>query len=262
MARPIAARRHDEIVRRVAATGTVSVEELARHFAVSRETIRRDFKALSERGQLAIVHGGAVRKMDETALPQRQGENPAGKAAIGREAARMVESGMVLLLDSGATTLAIANALAGAGEGGPSGLTVCTNSLPIALLMCRRPDTRVHMLGGEIDRNDEAAFGPDAGDALGRFRVDLAFVGAGGISGAGAVTDFSRGAADLRTRMIEVAARAYIVADRTKFGRLTPIRIRRAELAAGIIVDQPPPRPLADALERLGTTVIVASAAE
>lgn len=258
MGRPIAASRHDEIIRRVSATGTVSVEELARLFAVSRETIRRDFKALSDRGQLAIVHGGAVRKADETTLSQRRGENPGGKAAIGRHAAGLVESGMVVVLDSGATTLAVAEALCGR-PGDAVGLTICTNSLTIAQLMCRRPETRVHMLGGEIERNDEASFGREAIDALARFRVDLAFVGAGGLSEAGDVTDFTRAAAELREQMIASAGRAFVVADRTKFGRLTPIRIGGTERLAGLIVDAAPPAGIAEALATKEIRVAVAS---
>jgi DeoR/GlpR family transcriptional regulator of sugar metabolism len=258
MARPIAARRHDEILRRIAAAGTVSVEELAGHFDVSRETIRRDFKALADRGQLDIVHGGAVRKADESALSVRLSENPAGKAAIGRTAARLVETGMVVLLDSGATTLAVAEALSAriAAEG--LSLTICTSSLPIALLLCRAPGTRVHMLGGEIDPNDESAFGLDAIEALSRFRVDIAFVGAGGLSQTGDITDFTRLAAEQRARMIASAAKAYVVADNSKFGRLTPIRITGTEQVAGIIVDARPGRALIQALARRGVRLLVA----
>ena len=100
MARPIAARRHDEILKRIAATGIVSVEELAKAFGVSRETIRRDLKALAERGRLDVVHGGAARReVVEAAFDQRSHENAEGKAAIGRAAADLVEDGMVVLLD-------------------------------------------------------------------------------------------------------------------------------------------------------------------
>ncbi len=252
MPRPIAARRHDEIIRRLRNAGTVSVEELADHFDVSRETIRRDLKALARLGRLDVVHGGAARRVAETPLGNRRGENPAGKAAIGRAAAALVEDGMVLVLDSGATTLAIAEAL-----GGKADLTVATNSLAVAVTMCRVPGARVHMLGGEIDCTDEAAFGIEVLDALGRFRFDMAFVGAAGISPAGEVTDYTRAAAEQRGRMILAGGHSYIVADSTKFGRLTPIRIGQAGAAAGLITDRQPPDGIADALAARGTRIIV-----
>ncbi|MFE1599636.1 DeoR/GlpR family DNA-binding transcription regulator [Methylobacterium sp. ID0610] len=261
--RALAARRHDEILRQLAADGTVSVEAMARHFAVSRETIRRDLKLLAERGHLAIVHGGATRRADEPALAVRRGDNPRGKAAIGRAAARLVEDGMVVLLDSGATTLAIATALAGADPLAPerrafTGLTVCTNSLPVAVALCRVPGIRLHLLGGEVNAADEAAFGTEAVEALARFRADLAFVGAGGLSPTGDVTDFALLPTALRVRMLALASRAYIVADRSKFGRLTPIRLQPIPPGTGLIVDAAPPAPMAEALARRGLEVIVA----
>jgi DeoR/GlpR family transcriptional regulator of sugar metabolism len=255
MPRPIAARRHDDILKRIEATGTVSVEELSRKFGVSRETIRRDLKTLAQRGRVDVVHGGAARReIAEPALGQRSRENVPGKAAIGRAAAELVGDGMVVLLDSGTTTLAVAHSLKG-----KQNLTICTNSLPIAQMLCRASGTRVHMLGGEIDPTDEAALGIDVIEALDRFRVDVAFIGAGGLSDAGDITDYTRMGAELRARMIKAAARAYFVIDRDKFGRLTPIRIPNADTAAGVILDIAPPPTIAEALAGRNLEVIVAS---
>jgi DeoR family transcriptional regulator, glycerol-3-phosphate regulon repressor len=255
MSRPIAARRHDDILKRIEVTGTVSVEELSRKFGVSRETIRRDLRALAERGRVDVVHGGAARReVIEPALGQRARENVAGKSAIGRAAAGLVENGMVVLLDSGTTTLAVAQCLRT-----KQNLTICTNSLPIAQLLCRVPSTRVHMLGGEIDPTDEAAVGIDVIEALGRFRVDIAFVGAGGLSDNGDVTDYTRTGAEYRARMVRAAGRPFFVLDRDKFGRLTPIRIPGAE-NAGLILDIAPPQRMAESLQSRGVEVVVATA--
>ena len=233
--RALAASRHDAILARLGQDGSVSVEAMADRFGVSRETIRRDLKALAEQGRLAIVHGGATRRADEPVLAIRERDNPAGKAAIGRVAAGLVEDGMVVVLDSGATTLAVANALAGRdplfSRPMPKGLTICTNSLQVGLLLCRVAGVRVHFLGGEIEGADEAAFGTEALTALARFRADLAFVGAGGISPSGEITDFAPLPTELRTHMLAAAEQGYVVADSTKFGRLTPIRL--APIPAG-----------------------------
>ena len=255
MARPIAARRHDEILKRIARTGTVSVEELATAFGVSRETIRRDLKALADRGRVDVVHGGAARRQAvEAAFDQRSQENAEGKAAIGRAAAALVEDGMVVLLDSGTTALEVARALAD-----KRNLTVCTNALANAQLLCRAAGARVHMLGGEIDATEEATVGVDVIAALDRFRIDVAFVGVGGLSHGGDVTDYTLAAAEQRSRMILAASRAYILVDHTKFGRLTPIRIAEAERATALIVDRDPPAMMAESLERRGVQAIVAA---
>lgn len=257
-ARAIAARRHDEILKRLAADGHISVEEMAARFAVSRETIRRDLKALAGRGQLAIVHGGATRRSDEPALAVRREDNPAGKAAIGRAAAGLVEDGMVVLLDSGSTTLAVAQALAARGLTAWQGLTVCTNSLSIGLVLCRVPGIRLHLLGGEVNGLDEAAFGTEGIAALARFRADIAFIGVGGVSESGDLTDFAVLPTELRAAMLGAAERGFIVVDRTKFGRLTPIRLQPVPAGTSLIVDAAPPAPMASALAARDLRIVVA----
>jgi DeoR family glycerol-3-phosphate regulon repressor len=251
MPRPLAVRRHDEIVRRLRAVGSVSVGELAEAFGVSHETIRRDLKLLADQGHLDVVHGGAARRgVMEPALSQREAENAPGKAAIALVAIRLVPETGTVLLDSGSTTHAIALELAAR-----RGLTICTNSLTNAAILCRVPGNRVFMLGGEIDGNDEAVLGIDAVTAVANFRVDVAFVGVGGFAEDGGPTDYSRGAAEMRGAML-CTGRSYFVADRTKFARRTPFRIPHFDRCAGVIVDEQPDASLAAAWTGHGLEIL------
>lgn len=254
MPRPLAIRRHEEIVRRLRAAGSVSVSELAESFGVSHETIRRDLKLLASQSLLDVVHGGAARRgVMEPALEQREAENVEGKAAIARLAASLVPENGTVLLDSGSTTAVIALELAGR-----RGLTVCTNSLSNAAVLCRVPGNRVFMLGGEIDGNDEATIGIDVVTAVSNFRVDVAFVGIGGFAEDGSVTDYSRTAAEMRGRMIQ-SGKAYIVADHSKFKRLTPFKIPNFEQAAGVIVDTPPEPDMSAHWQSRGLQMLIAA---
>ena len=235
MSRPLAIDRHGQILQALEAQGSVSVSDLATRFGVSMETIRRDLKALAEEGRLVTVHGGAHRLTNEPSLSRRTIDNAEGKAAIGRAAAELVEEGMAILIDSGSTTLALAQSLVGR-----SNLTVLTNSLPIGLLLARTRTIRTILLGGEIEPNDEAAFGLDTLDLIKRFRVDLAFIGAGGISEAGDFTDYTRLAAEQRALMMASGQAAYVLADHTKFSKRTPVLITPAPQLAGLITDRLP----------------------
>jgi DeoR/GlpR family transcriptional regulator of sugar metabolism len=149
---------------------------------------------------------------------------------------------MVVILDSGSTTLALAYALVERKD-----ITVLTNSLPIALLLCRSSDVKVMMLGGEIDPNDEAAFGIDTLSALEHFRVDLAFIGVGGVSPEGELTDYSRLASEQRHRMMKAGRKVFLLVDHSKFERRTPVKMATVSRIAGLIVDKPPPRRIAQA---------------
>ena len=72
--------RQHEIVTLARNLGRVSVTELANRYSVTSETIRRDLDALSTRGLLSRVHGGAVPvdklRLTEASLHDRQVTSP------------------------------------------------------------------------------------------------------------------------------------------------------------------------------------------
>ena len=115
------------------------------------------------------------------------------------------------------------------------------------------------MLGGEIDPTEEAAVGLDVIDALGRFRIDVAFVGAGGLSPTATSPTTPAPAAE--------HARAHA---RRREPRLFPARPdevrppdadphRRAPSAPALILDVAPPPRMAERLQHRGVEVVVAS---
>jgi DeoR family glycerol-3-phosphate regulon repressor len=253
MVRPLAVRRHNEIVQRLRAAGSVGVGELANTFGVSHETIRRDLKLLADQGHLDVVHGGAARRgMMEPPIAQRIGENAEGKGAIARAAAEMVQEAASVLIDSGTTTEALAYELVGR-----PGLTVFTNSLNHALTLCRIAGNRIVMLGGEVDNNDEATFGTGTATGIDSVCADIAFIGVGGFAEDGGMTDYSVVAAETRGKMI-LAGRAYLLADQTKFTRRTAFRVPNMDKCVGVIVDCMPEPGLAAAWANFGWEVILA----
>ena len=80
--------RHRQIVEQVRGAGRVLVTELAEHFDVTPETIRRDLTALDRNGALRKVHGGAIPApaLPETGVTQREQVNTSAKQAIARAA--------------------------------------------------------------------------------------------------------------------------------------------------------------------------------
>lgn len=253
MTRPLAISRHAEIMRRLRREGAVSVSELAQHFGVSHETVRRDLKQLADQGHLDVVHGGAAhRGAAEPHLSARSDENPQGKAAIARAAVSLVREGGSVLLDSGTTTGALARELAAREH-----ITVFTNSLAHATVLCRSPSIRVVVLGGEVDPNDEATFGLGPSIGLDNIRADIVFIGSGGFSPDGDLTDYSPLAAEFRGRLIG-RGQAYVLADHSKFARRTPFRVPHFDDVAGVIVDRAPTGTLAEAWTRRKIRTVIA----
>jgi len=246
--------RHQYILAQVAKSGALSVSDLVRELSVSRETIRRDLSTLASRGLLVTTHGGALScEQREPDLDTRECVNADAKRVIGERAAQLVPDGASLIIDSGSTTLALARALAERHQ-----LTVYTNDLRIALLLGRRNDNRVTLLGGELSAIEDATFGLDTIQQLSQYHVDFALVGAGAISPDAFLTDYSRMAAEVRSRMIAAANLVIVMADHSKFGRITPVRINGFEAARYLVTERAPERALAKAIRARGPEIIVA----
>lgn len=250
----LAEQRQKYILDQLSATGALAISELVTELDVSRETIRRDLNALAARGLLVLTHGGALASdRTEPDTQTRAAVNAEGKRAIGVRAAELVRDGASLILDYGTTTHAVAQALHG-----HHNLLVYTNDLAIAQLLGRRNGNRVIVLGGELQDNEDATHGWDTIEQLSRYHTDFAFVGIGGVTPRGEICDFSRAAAELRSRMLLAADVACVVADHTKFGRNTGVTIKHFDLAAWLITDMAPEPELAAALKERGAKLLIA----
>jgi DeoR family transcriptional regulator, glycerol-3-phosphate regulon repressor len=254
----LAEQRHQYILSELDKHGALAVADLVRALAVSRETVRRDLNTLAERGLVTTTHGGAL-SVDsrighgEPHVDVREGENANAKQRIGVRAAAFVPDGASLIIDSGSTTLALARALQDRHR-----LCVYTNDWRIALVLGRRNGNRVTVLGGELAELEDAAFGLDTVQQLQQYHADFAFVGAGGISNDAHLTDYSRLAAEVRSRMIAAASCAIVVADHSKFGAVTPVRIRGFDAVRYLVTETAPDKALRRAIASRGPELIVA----
>jgi DeoR/GlpR family transcriptional regulator of sugar metabolism len=213
----LAQQRQAAILDRVRVTGGVRVTELAAEFGVSDMTIRRDLEALADRGLLAKVHGGATvagpGSTDEPGFEAKSVRQRAEKAAIGARAARLVTPGMAVGLSAGTTTVALARRLLGV-----AGLTVVTNSIPVADLFHRggRADQTVVLTGG-VRTPSDALVGPVAVNAIRSLHLDLVFLGVHGMSERAGFTTPNLMEAETNRALIAAAERLVVLADHSKW---------------------------------------------
>ena len=91
--------------------GTAKIQELAKKFRVSAETIRRDLELLQDRGTIQRICGGAMLmpiRNNEFAEPTASISGRQNKIAIGQAAAALIEDGQKLFISSGYTCLEVA----------------------------------------------------------------------------------------------------------------------------------------------------------
>jgi DeoR family glycerol-3-phosphate regulon repressor len=238
--------------------GSISVTEIQRKLKVSRETIRRDILVLNEGNRLRKTHGGAVSlEQSEPDMTVRQVMNPEGKRAIGRAAASLVPDSASVILASGTTTQAVAEALMSRRD-----LTIFTNSVINCAKLMGHNGNRVYMLGGEVHPINGATLGRDTTVMLANYFADFAFIGAGAISPAGWLMDYTREEGELHGLMLQCARTAVVVADQGKFGRFAPVRVGNFEKATHLITDRRPDPEITTALSELSLEVLIADDSE
>jgi DeoR/GlpR family transcriptional regulator of sugar metabolism len=249
--------RRDQELQLVESRGQVSVEELARHFAVSDDTIRRDLQNLERRRLLLRTHGGAVSiallAHRETPFLIRAKANADAKGRIGRAAARLISDGETLLLNAGSTTFAFAASL-----GSHRNLTIVTNNVAMLSVLPAEAIQNVYLLGGEYRRNLGSTVGA-VEFSSGSISVDTAVLGVTGITATDGLSATFLEEAPMVARMITCARRTIVVADASKFGFNAFAQIAPLSAVDILVTDASPPTELGPALSEANVEVIIAS---
>lgn len=215
--------RHHLILAKLAASEHVDIETLPKELGVSRETIRRDVLELEAQSKLRRLHGGIARVEPNAESPfeDRLRVNATHKRRIALRAARLVQPGMLIAIDSGTTTLAFAAAIAGLPD-----ICVVTNSVEIArVLLAARREADVILLGGRVSGDVPGTFGELALSQMRRFSPDLGVFSPVGISGREGATNFHLVEAEFAAVMIERSRHTVLLADHSKLGVTSRVHV-------------------------------------
>ena len=247
--------RQTEILNIARASGRVLVEDLARRFEVSAQTIRKDLNDLCEQRVLTRIHGGAMiaSGVENLAYEARRFVAAEEKKAIGAAAAALIPNGCSLFINIGTTTEEVASALTSHED-----LLVITNNLNVAMLLYRYPRIEVVVAGGAVRRADGAVVGSTATQLIGQFKVDYAIIGVSAIDEEGALLDFDYREVQVAQAIIANARSVMLVADSTKFTRSAPVRIAHMSQINTFVTDSALPAGLANICHSRGIQVIEA----
>ena len=195
----------------------ISVAGMSAVLYVSEPTVRRDLTELDAKGLIHKVYGGAVLPEGaETLIPFvfRENEKSAAKTAMGRQAAALVEDGMVVLLDGSTSAFHLVPFLAAKKD-----LTVVTSGAKTALALAEAGLCN-YCTGGKMLNNSYSYVGAQAEQFLAGINADICFFSCRGVSDDGRVSDPSVEEVNLRRAMLAHSARKYLLCDRSKFGKL------------------------------------------
>ena len=235
--------RRKRILELLAQNGQVTVAELSGLLNATQTTIRTDLDTMAAENRLVRIPGGAI------AIPAQPVQTPvqeaapdalaAQKRAIAAKVLSHIQDGDTLFLNSGSTTLRVAEALCARKR-----LCVVTNSIRAAEVLAGYPETHVVLLGGEINAIYGFTFGDDAVQQLGRYQPAWAILSVDGVNAVQGITTYHAEEAMVNRIMIQQAHRA-IIAVRDGGG---PQRLHRRRppqgWTRGLHRDLPAGRPL------------------
>ena len=203
------------------------VGELSSRFGVSDVTVRGDLDDLAARGKVHRVRGGAIPRLiasHEQPFEDSVLSFAAEKVAIGQAAAALLEDGETVLIDVGTTAAATARAIAARTE--LNDVVVFTNGLKTALeLEPASPRITVVVLGGTLRPLQHSLVDPLAMLILEQISVKTVLLGCNGVDPLGGVTNINLPEAEVKKRMLGVAARRIVLADGGKLGRVEVARL-------------------------------------
>lgn len=215
-----AVQREKLILELLAKTGIVSYRELETKLGVSGATVRLDLMRLEGRKL-------AVRARGDVMLPEiaqdidraQPGGAPSSrlvahrliaKRVIAKAAASLCETGEVIMLGAGMTTLQMCPFFKGLG------LQVVTNSLHIVEALLPQPDTHILLPSGTVSRDRNIILAPSCGHSMPRFHAPKLFMGAVAVGPQGVMQQDAILVAAER-RFIDQADQVILLADSSKF---------------------------------------------
>jgi DeoR/GlpR family transcriptional regulator of sugar metabolism len=179
-------------------------------------------------------------------------ENAAEKARIGRLAAGLVREGDTIFLGSGSTVQAMIPYLLELNE-----LTVITNSLPVINQMARTT-VELIVIGGMFRTSEQSMVGHVAEQAIREFRADHTFMGIPSIDIVhGLTSDFLPEAVTDRA-ILDIAPHCVIVADYSKFNRVSSVFLVPVTSANTVVTDDKTPASTILEMREMGVEVLIA----
>ncbi|WP_054957874.1 DeoR/GlpR family DNA-binding transcription regulator [Paenibacillus dakarensis] len=209
--------RYRLILERLQEQGVVKLQELVELLNASESTVRRDLVDLEAKNLLKRVHGGAslmMQKSIELGMDEKTFKNIHEKNVTAKRAAERIQDGDCIYLDAGTTTLAMIPYIKA------KEITVVTNGLSHVDALVSR-NIRSYLLGGLMKIHTKAVVGSIAIQNMEQFRCDKSFIGTNGIDVKMGYTTPDPEEALLKRTAHNASGETYVLADSSKFGKIT-----------------------------------------
>ena len=209
--------RHKQILVILKEKRQVKVKDLSESLNTSEVTIRKDLKLLEANRLLYRNHGGASLDnpyVNDRSVNEKEFIHAAEKAAIGKEAAKIIVNDQFIIIASGTTVLALAKYINPLKK-----LTVVTSALNVAIELLKKPNIDVLQLGGYIRSSSYSVIGHYSEIILKETACSKLFLSVDGIDLDYGLSATNAQEAHLNLKMIDSSTEVIVLADSSKFGK-------------------------------------------
>lgn len=230
----------------------VTVEELSQELGVSGETIRRDLKALEEKGVLKRMYGGAYLEgstESDVNVEVRKSILLPNKEQIALLCCQFIHPDDTIFLDSSTTSLEIAKRIT------EMPVTVITPSLLIINFLSEHRNIRIVAPGGVLDTVNMCFTGKVALENMSGLYARKGFISCRTISSRYGVMDSNEQIGQVRTAAIANCYKRYLIVDHTKFGNTSLYKVADFDSFNAVVTDERPPEKWMTFFEEKGIAV-------
>lgn len=192
-----------------------NVKELAKIAWASESSVRRDIKALEQKGYVRQLYGGVVLSgytNDVLPISLRDSSRASVKDEIAKQAAKQIFDGAVILMDGSSTVRRVVKYAANF-----KNLKIITNN-HLIFSECVHTGIKLYCTGGLFDSQSDIFFGSAAENYVMNINADILFFSSQAISDDGEISDVSEEETSLRKIMLARAKKKIFLCDSSKIG--------------------------------------------
>lgn len=250
----LAIERKNEIMTKLKNEQRVLVAELARHYGVTEETIRRDLDKLEKEGYATKTYGGAIwgnSTKTDLSYTVRNKTNVDAKNAIGDLLCGLIEDGDHIMLDDSSTSLYIAKHIKSKHK-----ITVITNSIEIIMELADTDGWTIMSTGGRLKPESLALVGAQAEEMIRNYHVDKAVISCKGLDMSFGITDSSEFHSKTKQAMISAAGTTFLALDSSKFDKASFVKIADLDVIGAVVTEKAPGPEWMERFRETGTECI------
>lgn len=231
--------------------GNVSLGDLAEHFQISINTVRRDLEELLERGRIKKVYGG-VTSCAATEITYREGMNTTAKQTIGSLTAQLIKDGSTVFIDTGTTTAQVVPYLSN-----KQNITIISNSLKVLYETSKYPNINLLAIGGYYNPSRASFVGSTTIESMAKLNFDLVLIGATCVSLKSGLTINNHFEVDIKRWLVKNnKSHIALMADSDKFDKSALYSFCDFNDVNIIVSERPLPQHYIERMTENGTTFL------